>query len=149
MALVDQDEEHLRLLTVFYYAYAAITALFACIPLIHLTIGIFLVANPGIFGDTKNGPPPALLGYLFTIIGAALVLIGWTFATCSFLVARFLARRKHYLFCMIVAGASCMAFPVGTALGVFTLIVLLRPSVKAMFVQPPPLPAQGAVPQSD
>jgi hypothetical protein len=148
VALVDQDQEHLRLLTVFYYAYAGITALFACFPIIHLTLGILFLANPGIFGDMKNGPPPALLGYIFTIIGGALVLIGWTFAICSFLMARFLARRKHYLFCVIVAGANCMAMPLGTALGVFTLIVLLRPEVKAMFTPPPPLPMQGAVQQS-
>jgi hypothetical protein len=148
VALVDQDQEHLRLLTVFYYAYAGITALFACIPIIHLTIGILFLANPGIFGETKNGPPPALIGLIFTIIGGALILIGWTFSICSFLVARFLARRKHYLFCMIVAGVNCIAVPLGTALGVFTLVVLLRPEVKAMFTPPPPLPTHGAVPQS-
>jgi len=146
--LVDQDEEHLRLLTVFYYAYAGFAALFGCIPLIHLTIGVFLLANPGVFGNAKNAPPPALIGYLFTIIGGLLVLIGWTLAVCSFLVARFLTRRKHYLFCLIVSGVNCLQVPFGTALGVFTLIVLLRPAVKARFVQPPPLPSPGAVQQS-
>lgn len=148
VALVEQDEEHLRLLTIFYYCYAGIAALFGSIPLIHLTIGIFLVANPGVFGDAKNGPPPALIGYFFVIIGGLLVLIGWTLAVCSFLAARYLMRRKHYLFCLIVSGVNCLQVPFGTALGVFTLIVLLRPKVKSMFLQPPPLPTAGAVQQS-
>jgi hypothetical protein len=147
MALVDQDEEHLRLLTIFYYVYAGLAAFFGCVPLIHLTIGIFLLENPSVFGDAKNGPPPALLGYIFAIIGGLLVVIGWTFAVCSFLVARYLVRRKHYLFCLIVSGVNCVQVPFGTALGVFSLIVLLRPQVKAMFIQPPPLPPQGAVQQ--
>ena len=116
-------------------------------PLIHLTIGIFLLTNPDVFGASKNGPPAALIGYLFTIIAGLLVLIGWTLAVCSFLVARYLMRRKHYLFCLIVSGVNCLQVPFGTALGVFTLIVLLRPNVKAMFIQPPPLPSQGAVQQ--
>jgi hypothetical protein len=147
VALVDQDQEHLRLLTIFYYAYAAIVALFACFPFIHLAIGILLLTNPGLFGEGKNAPP-AFIGYLFTILGAALILIGLAFAFCSFLVARFLGRRKHYLFCLIVSGANCLYVPFGTALGVFTLVVLLRPTVKAMFIETPPLPTEGAVPQS-
>ena len=148
MALVDQDQEHLRLLTVCYYVYAGIVALFACIPIIHLTFGVLLIANPGWFGDGKNAPPPAFVGYLVAIIAGLIVLAGWTFAACSFLTGRFLARRKHYLFCLIVSGANCMFAPFGTALGVFTIIVLLRPEVKSMFVSPPPLPIQNSVPQS-
>ncbi|HTB13743.1 MAG TPA: hypothetical protein VK752_19345 [Bryobacteraceae bacterium] len=148
MALVDQDQEHLRLLTIFYYAYAAIVALFACFPLIHLAIGFLLLTHPSLFGEGKNAPP-AFIGYLFTILGAAFILIGWAFAGCSFLVARFLGRRRHYLFCLIVSGANCLYVPFGTALGAFTLVVLLRPSVKAMFVEPPPLPLQSPVPQSN
>jgi hypothetical protein len=148
MALVDQDQEHLRLLTIFYYAYAAIIALFACFPLIHLAIGILLLTHPGVFGEGKNAPP-TFIGYLVTILAAAFILIGWACAGCSFLVARFLGRRKQYLFCQIVSGANCLSVPFGTALGVFTLVVLLRPTVKAMFIEPPPLPIEGAVPQSN
>ena len=45
-----------------------------------------------------------------------------------------LARRRRYLYCLILAGvmaATCMPF--GTVLGVFTIIVLMRPSVKQAF----------------
>jgi hypothetical protein len=57
---------------------------------------------------------------------------------------RFLARRKHHLFCLVVAGVECLFFPFGTVLGVFTIIVLMRPSVQQAFEangpwqQPPP-----------
>ena len=40
------------------------------------------------------------------------------------------------LVCMIVAGLSCMMMPFGTVLGVFTLLVLLKPQVKALFDAP-------------
>jgi hypothetical protein len=131
VALVDQDREHLRLLTIFYYVCAALEALFGCIPIIHLVLGVVMIAKPDIFGG--NNPPPAFLGYLFAIMGGAFVLAGWALAFCTFLAGRFLSQRKHWLFCLIVAGASCAFTPFGTALGVFTFIVLLRPGVKAMF----------------
>jgi hypothetical protein len=38
---------------------------------------------------------------------------------------------------MIMAGVNCAWFPFGTVLGVFTFIVLLRTSVRAMYEIPP------------
>ena len=42
-----------------------------------------------------------------------------------------------------MAGIECMFTPFGTVLGVFTIIVLMRPEVKTMFgivTAPPPQP---------
>ena len=38
----------------------------------------------------------------------------------------------HYLYCLVVAAVECMLVPFGTVLGVLTIIVLNRPSVKAL-----------------
>ena len=35
---MNQDEEHLRLLSIFHYVCAGLSAFFACIPLIHVTV---------------------------------------------------------------------------------------------------------------
>jgi hypothetical protein len=147
VAPADQDQDQLRLLSILSYAYAGIGVLSAPIPAVFVAIGALLIANPSAFGGGKNAPP-AFVGYLFALLGAFAVVMALALAACSFLVGRFLAQRKHRVFCMIVAGANCMHVPMGTALGVFTLIVLSRPSVKAMFVQPPALPLQSAVQQS-
>ena len=37
------------------------------------------------------------------------------------------------MFCFVIACLACMQMPLGTILGVFTIIVLARPSVKEMF----------------
>src|SRR5690606_24795809 len=41
--LTPQDEEHLRLLAIFHYVVAGITALFSLIPIAHITVGILMV----------------------------------------------------------------------------------------------------------
>jgi len=46
------------------------------------------------------------------------------------------------MFCLIVAGIICIFMPLGTILGVFTIIVLVRPSVKAMFEGQAPVDLQ-------
>src|SRR5438034_237975 len=46
---------------------------------------------------------------------------------------RELRDRRGYLFCLVMAGIACLFQPFGMILGVFTFIVLLRPSVKTLF----------------
>ena len=41
------------------------------------------------------------------------------------------------IFHYVVAGIECIFMPFGTVLGVLTLLVLMRPSVKALFDEPP------------
>ncbi len=67
-----------------------------------------------------------------------MIVIGWALAICTVLAGRRLAHRQSYTFCLIVAGimaVTCMPF--GTVLGVFTIIVLVRPSVQETFAAVP------------
>jgi len=137
---MNQDLEHLRLLSIFHYVVAGITAFFACFPVIHLTVGLVMLFAPVGAGQGQNGPPndPAvlrLIGIVFVIVATLVISIGWAIAVCIFMAGRFLSRRRHYMFCLVVAGIMCVIAPFGTVLGVFTIIVLMRPSVKPLFEQ--------------
>ncbi|KAF0179068.1 MAG: hypothetical protein FD161_1561 [Limisphaerales bacterium] len=126
----NQDAEHLRLLTVFHYVVGGLTALFACFPFIHLGIGVFMLLKPEAF---KPRPPPEFLAWIFVVFAAGMILAGWTLALLFVLAGRNLSRRRRYLFCQVVAGVGCIFMPFGTVLGVFTLLVLARPSVRELF----------------
>jgi len=52
---VDQDEQHLQLLSIFHYVLAAMFALFSCFPAIHLVIGIVALTTPESLGDEMRG----------------------------------------------------------------------------------------------
>ena len=127
---MNQDLEHLRLLSIFHYVVGGMMALFACIPIIHVVIGIVMLTNPGGFGGQ---PPPPFMGLLFVVIGGAIILCGWLLALLAVMSGRFLGQKKHYTYCFVIAVLSCLFMPMGTVLGVFTIIVLTRPSVKALF----------------
>lgn len=128
-----QDAEHLRLLSIFHYVVAGLAFLFGCFPIIHLVIGILIVANPGAFQDGRGQGPPAFMGWFFVLFAGAMILGAWTLASCLLAAGRCLSRRTRHTFCFAVACISCVFMPFGTALGVFTIIVLLRPSVKDAF----------------
>jgi len=127
---MNKDLEHLKWLSIGFYIYAGLTALFACIPIIHLVIGIAMVT--GQMDEGTNGPPKAF-GWFFVGIASFFILGGWATAIATFLAGRFIRQQKKYTFVFVMAVVSCMSAPFGTVLGVFTIIVLLRDSVKALF----------------
>lgn len=135
---MDQNEDHLRLLSIFHYVVAAFAALFALFPLIHLVIGIAILTGrlPGNEADTEA----RWVGGFFVAFASVWILAGLTFAVCIFLAARNLAKRRRYLFCLVMAGLECMFVPFGTVLGVLTLVVLTKDPVKAMFGVTAPSP---------
>lgn len=66
-------------------------------------------------------------------LGSGLVLLFWTAAGLMVAAGRCLAARKRYTFCFVVACLSLTMMPFGTALGIFTLVVLLKEPVKRLF----------------
>jgi hypothetical protein len=131
---MNQDTEHLRLLSIFHYVVAGLAALFSLFPLLYTTIGaVFIFASR--HGTPKPGEelPPEFLGWIFVGIGSLLLLLGITMAICILIAGRCLSRRRCYSFALVMACIECLFIPFGTILGVFTIIALSRESVKAVF----------------
>jgi hypothetical protein len=128
-----QDEEHLRLLSIFHYVLGGMLAVFSCIPIIHVVLGVLMLTSPSFFGGGHGHQPPAGIGVMFVVFGGGFVLFGWSVAGMMLYAGRCLSRRARHLYCLVVAAVSCLFVPIGTALGVFTIIVLNRPSVKLLF----------------
>ena len=131
---MNQDAEHLRLLSIFHYVVAGVAAVCSFFPLIYTAVGFVFVAlshhpptNP------TQEPPPAALGWAFVGLGIFLFLLGAAFALVLVFAGRSLSRRRRYWFAFVVACIECIFIPFGTILGVFTIIVLSRESVKTLF----------------
>jgi hypothetical protein len=135
---MNQNAEHLRLLAIFHYVVAGLAALFSFFPLLYTMVGtIFIFAAR--HGPTKPGEdvPPEFLGWIFAVLGSLLFLIGIAMAICILIAGRSLALRKRYSFALVMACIECLFVPFGTILGVFTIIVLSRESVKGLFSTAP------------
>ncbi|WP_049455801.1 hypothetical protein [Stenotrophomonas maltophilia] len=131
-----QDADHLRMLSIAHYVVGGLIALFSLIFILHIVLGIsaltgHLPMNSG--GQPSSPAEQRLFGWMFTIIGCLIVFGGVTLGAFVAYAGRCLVRRRRYLLCLIVAGLACLFAPLGTVLGVFSLIILLRPQVKAAF----------------
>jgi hypothetical protein len=134
---MNQDAEHLRLLSIFHYVVAGVAGFCSFFPLLYTVMGFVFVAlshHPP--AHPAQEVPPAALGWVFVGLGIFLFLLGAVFALVLVLAGRSLSRRKHYRFAFVVACIECIFVPFGTILGVFTIIVLSRQSVKILFSIP-------------
>ena len=82
---------------------------------------------------------------IFLGIGVAFLVLGLGVTLLTYLVGRYLRDRRHRTFCLVMAGLSCLQIPWGTAIGICTISVLNRPSVKVLFEAPRTL-AMDSVP---
>jgi hypothetical protein len=135
------DERYLQLLSVFHFVVGGLMALCAMTPIVHFAFGIGLVTGSFPAAKGSGPPPPPALGWMFVLGAGAIMAFGWAVAISLFLAGYFLRRRRHYVFCLVTAGLACTFQPFGIMLGVFTFIVLLRPSVKQLFGRTPRTPA--------
>jgi len=129
----NKDDDHLNLLATFHYIVGGLGALFACFPLIHVFIGMMMILQPEFMAGKEGSAPPAFMGFLFAGIGIVFVLLGWAAAICTIVSGRMLARRRHRMFSFVMAAFLCMFMPFGTVLGIFTIIVLSRESVRRLY----------------
>ena len=126
------DEEQLRLLPVLYWVQGGLMALYSPIALIYVVLGVAFMQIPA---TDSSGPPPAF-GWMFAGIGGFGFIMIAAIATLTILAGFWIRKRTHRVACLIVAAVSCLMIPYGTMMGVFTFLVLLRPSVAGLFGEP-------------
>jgi len=133
----NDDLEHLRLLAIFHYIVGGVAAFFALFPLIHFGVGLWMLLSPESIQNSGHGQPPVeFIGYLFVALGLVFVVLGQTMAWLMIYSGRQIQKRRRYMLSFVMACVMCLFVPFGTILGVFTIIVLSRDSVKRLYGRP-------------
>lgn len=85
------DEQHLRLLSIFHYVAGGLAGLFACFPLIHVALGLAMIFAPQALSNRPADQPPAFAGWIFICVGGGFFLAGMSMAV---LAGRFIALSR-------------------------------------------------------
>lgn len=137
----SRDADHLNVLGICHYVWGGLLLLFGCLPLIYVFVGTLMVTSrfqlPMPPSPTSGPTPPPFnpqnIGWILVTLGLIGTISTWVVGVLNLIAARRLGRRRSRTFGLVVAGLNCVAVPVGTVLGVFTILVLSRPSVKAIY----------------
>ena len=112
--------EHVRLVGILWMAYSAL----------HVVAGVVvIIVAHTIFGHVihiPNGPPPEVTVWLRPLLS----FVGWLIlmkAAADFIAGWGLLQRQKWarIFALVVGFVALLSVPLGTALGIYTLWVLL------------------------
>jgi len=137
---MNQDAEHLNLLSIFHYIMGALTLLCAVYILIKTSFCYLLGSAMGPepqFGQIQTDDPfSGISSVMFSYfkVYLALTIITFVLGICEIVAGRKIKCCKSRTFCRVIAGINCIILPIGTVLGVFTYVVLNRPSIRALFI---------------
>jgi hypothetical protein len=131
---MNKDLNHLKLLGILHTVWGILAILCG---LLFGIMFIVLGANPSV-EISGNMSPEAAHGF-FMLVGAVAVGLSSIYGILMLVAGGKLRKQRGYGFCFFVAILDLFGFP-GIILGIFTLIVLLRPTVKQLFKGGAPLP---------
>jgi hypothetical protein len=128
-----RDCEHLRLLFIFHSVFAGLALLGLAFVFVHCYIMHTVFSNPDMWKGQHNAPPPKAFFDAFIwfyVFMGAMLLIGMVLNVLSAVCLR---QKRRRMFSIIVGGLNCLQIPFGTALGIFTILVLSRDSVQELY----------------
>jgi len=134
------DEQHLKLLSVFHFVGAGLAGLGIAFVALHYAL-FSTVMDVAARQGTSAAPPPAEFFALFRWVYVVLGLMYGSSLVLNLLAGGYLRARRHRIFCIVVASLNCLHMPLGTILGIFTIVVLIRDSVRESFDR---VPSAGA-----
>jgi hypothetical protein len=128
------DAEHIKLLSIFHFVVAGLSLLGIGFLLVHYLFMSAVFSNPAIWKSNPNTPPPPqgflkVFVWFYFFMGALFM----TVFILNLLSGCFLRQRTHRTFSIVVGALDCLQIPFGTVLGVFTIIVLARDSVRKLY----------------
>jgi hypothetical protein len=137
------DADHLKLLAIFHFIGTGLAVLGILFLLAHYLVFHAFFTNPKMWENQKQAMPPveifAILKWFYLVGGVWFVTSG----VLNLISGWCLCARKCRTFSMVVAGINCLHIPLGTVLGVFTIVVLIRDSVRELYEAGHPADAGG------
>mgnify|MGYP001087427462 CR=1 FL=1 len=128
------DSEHLRILPIVYWVLAALDIFISLYGLIYAGLGGMMVLLP--WDEAAPDAPPPFFGWYFLALGVGFMVFFIGSGVLKILAGVWMRKRTHRAAILVAAGISCLSWPFGIIAGVFTFIVMARPSVAALFGAP-------------
>lgn len=144
---MEKDLEHLKLLGIFHYIWGALSLVGGLfLGAYFVVIGVVLMTNPSTTSSTEDSGTTSAVGGVLIAIGVIAFLIVVVYGILTLMAGG--KYRKHqggyrFLFILAIVTLIIGGIP-GIVLGIFSLMVLSRPSVKALF-KGESLPGTGSV----
>ncbi len=83
--------------------------------------------------NSNEEPPPDIIFTFFMVFYGISALLFISGTVANFLTAYYLQKTKNRMFCIVIAAINTLNMPLGTLLGVFTILHLIKPTVIELY----------------
>ena len=133
VAVVSRVAQHSQILGILWIAYSVLTALIGCLMIFFFQhfVPMMLRYQP----PQQQGPPPEVVFGMIRPILHFVAILAFAKGLAGIFAGIGLLQRAAWsrTLTLVVACISLLSFPFGTALGVYSLWVLLSPGAEAEF----------------
>jgi hypothetical protein len=129
-----QDVIQLKNLAIGFYVFGALQLLGGLLTIVYFVVAGVLAGGAMASSSSSAGAgEAAFLGGILLAVLVVTLLFAGGFGGLLMWAGRSLQTQRRHTLCMVAAVILCLSFPLGTILGVWTLIVLSKPQIRALF----------------
>jgi len=134
----EKIEKQIKTISILYFVFSGFSFLMLMFLLLHYTImskfsTMEFPVREGEPDPTKMMAPMLdMMIYFYVAMG----VLGVLFAIATFLTGLFMLQKKKRTLCIIGAAIGCLSVPLGTALGIWALLILFDKKTKPLFERP-------------
>ncbi len=124
-----EQKNNLDLIATFHFVWGGLKIFASLFVLIYVVIGAGLL----VAGTQSSETEMQLTGGVFLIFGLFTFLLVVALGILSILCGKYLREKRNRMFCLVMSGLACASAPLGTVLGIFTILEIEKPEIKALF----------------
>jgi len=127
----ERNSDLFKIASIFHFVLGGFQMLLSLIGVLYVVLGVMMAS--GALEPSKSGAPPEIMGWVFGGVGAFVTLLFIGAGILTITAGRNLASRRRRTFCIVVDAILCLMVPFGTIVGIFGLILLLKPETEKLF----------------
>ena len=130
------DNEHINLLSLFHLISGILTLGWSALMAVYFGFITFIINIGGKFDaaeKTLDSEFPIQFMGIIIIFWIVCLLFAIALGIAKIYSSKFLKQRKNRTFCIVISCIECFSIPYGALLGVLSIIVLNRSSVKDIY----------------
>jgi hypothetical protein len=129
-----RDREHIKLLAIFHFVFGGLALVGIAFLFVHYLIMHTMFSNPEMWKGQPQAMPTQVFLDAFISFYIFMGFLLLSVLVLNVLSGFFLFQKRNRRFSLVIDGLDCLQIPFGIALGVFTILVLSRDSVRLRWI---------------
>lgn len=127
----SSNSDLFTIVSIFHFVAGGFQILLSSIGVIYMALGYMITS--GAIDSPKSEPPPEILGWILSFAGLVFAVVLLTLGILVLKTGFNLMKKRSRTFCIVIDAILCLMIPFGTIVGIFGLVLLMKPETEELF----------------